>query len=532
MGSVTCEWNVTGNALKNIISEIIVKAENIGLKVICVISDMGSDNLILWRTWDIGYRNGEIKCTIPHPARSQDKLYIMPDPVHVFKNIRSMVERQKVIYLPESIVNSQGLSHHIVEIKHLEELINHEKRFTFKIATKLRKSSLQTKNNFFAMKVTTARSVICHRTAIGLNVYAKTTGNPKILTTYFISLVDRWFTLVTNRSGKLALSKNKENVYNKAIEDIKLTAYIFQHMKIGTKGHWKPVQTGLLMTVECVLLLQNYFLNEVGLSFLLLGRFNQDCVENLFSLLRFKQSFPYALHVKQNLKIITLSQLCNTKKNTNYDNDFDGTECENLQQDFLTFTKAATASRQYEMDLNAFFEECSIKIPEVTDEQMHIIDEWEWPIIYDIAGAVVPSIKRLNMKICDNCFQSILWNGDERHSLSSLVQMRSYNEKSLLYVSDPCFKAIMKSEITLRNFKDILFNTKDINIVEFLTTELQYVWEGANIPACHNITRKILKRFITMRLQIYGLEVRKECTEMNTKCDYSSKTAARFSVIC
>jgi len=82
---------------------------------------MGSDNLTLWRAWDIGYRNGEIKCTIPHPAQSQDKLYIMPDPVHVFKNIRSMLERQKVIYLPESIVNSQSLSHHIVEIKHLEE---------------------------------------------------------------------------------------------------------------------------------------------------------------------------------------------------------------------------------------------------------------------------------------------------------------------------------------------------------------------------------------------------------------------------
>jgi len=47
---------------------------------------------------------------------------------------------------------------------------------------------------------------------------------------------------------------------------------------------------------------------------------------------------------------------------------------ENLQQDFLTFTKAAIASRQYEMDLNAFFEECSIKIPEVINEQMHIID--------------------------------------------------------------------------------------------------------------------------------------------------------------
>ncbi|XP_036147613.1 uncharacterized protein LOC118647242 isoform X1 [Monomorium pharaonis] len=522
--------NFTGNALKDIISKVIVKAENIGLKVAAVISDMGSDNLSLWRACNIGYQNDEVRCTIPHPARLQDKLCIMPDPVHLFKNIRSMLERQKVIYLPESILHSLGLSYPIVEVKYLEELMRHEQKFEFKIS-KFTESSLQTKNNHFStMKVSTPRSVICQKTVVGLNIYAKISENSKIATTaFFISLVDRWFAFVTNRSLKLALSKKNEDNYNKAIDHLKFTAYVFRYMKIGTKGHWKPVQTGLLMVVECLLFLQNYFLNEVGLSFLLLGRFTQDCLENLFSLLRFRQPVPYALHFKQNLKMITLSQLSNnTKKNTSYYNDDD---TKKIEHNFLEFSKAIGISRQHEKDLNAFFETCAIKIPQVSDNQMHSIDEWEWPIIYDIAGSVVRSVKCINIKICDDCFKSVLWNGKKYHPYSIIVQMRSYTENSLLHVSDPCFKAIMKSEITFRHLKDTLTKAKDMNIVNFVVKELEYVWEGANIPLCHDITTKILKRFITMRLKMYGLKERKKHAEMNFERVYNSKTAARFAII-
>ncbi|XP_036144197.1 uncharacterized protein LOC118647293 isoform X3 [Monomorium pharaonis] len=431
--------NFTGNALKDIISKVIVKAENIGLKVAAVISDMGSDNLSLWRACNIGYQNDEVRCTIPHPARLQDKLCIMPDPVHLFKNIRSMLERQKVIYLPESILHSLGLSYPIVEVKYLEELMRHEQKFEFKIS-KFTESSLQTKNNHFStMKVSTPS--LC------------------------IPIYEDW--------------------------------------------HKRSLETGPDRTTH--------------------GRFTQDCLENLFSLLRFRQPVPYALHFKQNLKMITLSQLSNnTKKNTSYYNDDD---TKKIEHNFLEFSKAIGISRQHEKDLNAFFETCAIKIPQVSDNQMHSIDEWEWPIIYDIAGSVVRSVKCINIKICDDCFKSVLWNGKKYHPYSIIVQMRSYTENSLLHVSDPCFKAIMKSEITFRHLKDTLTKAKDMNIVNFVVKELEYVWEGANIPLCHDITTKILKRFITMRLKMYGLKERKKHAEMNFERVYNSKTAARFAII-
>ncbi|XP_026824274.1 uncharacterized protein LOC113561682 [Ooceraea biroi] len=230
--------------------------------------------------------------------------------------------------------------------------------------------------------------------------------------------------------------------------------------------------------------------------------------------------------------MITLSELCNnTKRNTNYERDVDNTEVENIKDDFLQYSKTLAIARQREENLNAFFETCSIHVPQVTDDQMHSIDTWEWPIIYDIVGSVVHSIKCTNMTVCDKCFTGVLWKGEGHHPYSFIVKMRSYEENSLLCVSDSCFKAILKTEITFRNLADTLIQLKDMNIVQFLTAEVQYVWEGANIPLCHNISTKILKRFIAMRLRIHGLNRRKQCAEMNIERSYNSKTIARFTTI-
>lgn len=36
----------------------------------------------------------------------------------------------------------------------------------------------------------------------------------------------------------------------------------------------------------------------------------------------------------------------------------------------------------------------AINIPELQDSHMNLIDSWEQPIMYDIAGAIVHSVKK------------------------------------------------------------------------------------------------------------------------------------------
>lgn len=280
---------------------------------------MGSDNKTMWNAFGVGYTKQNKKTSIVHPVRPTNRLYFVPDPVHLYKNIKHMLESNGTICLSADICANENLSISIVDIKHIETLIkhietlknNHENKYEMKIAYRLKDTNLHCKNQYKKMKVSTASSVINKKTETALKVYANHTSNDSYKTTaFFISLIYRWFQIMTNRSRVLALSKYNLEMYNLTIAHLKKTIQVFRSMSIGQKGYWKPVQFGLIMATKSILELQEYCLNESKYKYLLTGRFTQDCLENLFSLIRFKQPIPNPLLVKQNLKVITITQAC------------------------------------------------------------------------------------------------------------------------------------------------------------------------------------------------------------------------------
>lgn len=516
--------NATGNALKEIILTLIEKTENIGLRVTSVISDMGSDNKAMWNAFGVGCTKQNVEVSIVHPIRPTNRLNFIPDPVHLFKNIKIMLESNETICLPTDICAAENLSSPLVEYKHVEELMHHENKYEMKIAYRLKETNLHCKNQYNKMKVSTASSVINRRTESALKIYANNTSNDSYKTTaFFISLVYRWFQIMTNRSCVLALGKRNLEMYNETISHLKKTIQVFRTMSIGQKGHWKPVQFGIIMATESMIELQQYFLDERKHKYLLTGRFTQDCLENLFSLVRFKQPIPNPLLVKQNLKVITITQACMYSKNTSYDNDVEENNFEQVKLDFLKLSKEMMTAREKAKEVDALMEGAAIYVPELQDNDMHLIDLWEWPIIYDIAGAVVHSVQT-TMKICDTCYTSVLWQDTDSHPFSIIVNLRSYKEDSLCKVSDSCFKAIMKAEITFRELRDSFVKAEHIQIINFLVEKMLYVWENTNITQCHNITVKILKRFFYMRFRIFNLQRKEFLEKENKNRMYSSKT--------
>ena len=57
---------------------------------------------------------------------------------------------------------------------------------------------------------------------------------------------------------------------------------VFQNTKIGFKGAWKPFQTGVYLTTMSILGIQHLYLNSYKFKHLMLRRFMQDAMENLF----------------------------------------------------------------------------------------------------------------------------------------------------------------------------------------------------------------------------------------------------------
>ncbi|KAF2891607.1 hypothetical protein ILUMI_14566 [Ignelater luminosus] len=81
------------------------------------------------------------------------------------------------------------------------------------------------------------------------------------------------------------------------------------------KGYWKPIQTGIILSTQTILDLQDYFLNKRNYKFLYTSRLSQDCLENMFGQIRSKQDIPDALQFRillKNLCIVQYLEVNNT----------------------------------------------------------------------------------------------------------------------------------------------------------------------------------------------------------------------------
>lgn len=107
-----------------------------------------------------------------------------------------------------------------------------------------------------------------------------------------------------------------------------------------------------------------------------------------------------------------------------------------------------------------------------------------------MAGSVVYSIKISSTIICDVCLNSVLWQGSDHHPYSLVTEMRNYKDKNLVEVSDDCFKAIAKSEITFKEIRHDLCEAK-INMIDFLVKQMEYGWlQYSHMPLYHTQNSK------------------------------------------
>ncbi|XP_026829881.1 uncharacterized protein LOC113563051 [Ooceraea biroi] len=189
----------------------------------------------------------------------------------------------------------------------------------------------------------------------------------------------------------------------------------------------------------------------------------------------------------------------------------------------------ATA-RRIKTATEELMEASALALPRLEDRHMNLLDLWEWYIIYDMAGYIVHSIKNSSMKVCDTCLSSVQWKASGHHPYARLVELRNYKDNSLIEVSDDCFRAIIKSEITFREVRDDLCDVTYIDIINFLMMQMEYVWEGCSIPSCHSICQKILHKFFTMRFRCYSMKRCEELKTLNTHA-YGSKTMAMHTSV-
>ncbi|KAH6919895.1 hypothetical protein HPB50_029117 [Hyalomma asiaticum] len=120
----------------------------------------------------------------------------------------------------------------------------------------------------------------------------------------------------------LALSKIDPSKYQGAVEILMLAQDTLRHMKMGPTAYWKPSQAGLLIYSSVVLSLAEELISLCGYKYLLTSHLIQDCLGNIFSIVRMNKPVPSAYDAKTALKLICVGQFLHTPKSSSYDSDY------------------------------------------------------------------------------------------------------------------------------------------------------------------------------------------------------------------
>ncbi|XP_052131481.1 uncharacterized protein LOC113214366 isoform X6 [Frankliniella occidentalis] len=515
------EQNKTGEEYRKILDDVIYRAESMGLKPCAIVTDMGPDNLALWKSYGIDGTRFKVTAAIDSPTRNA-KISVMPDPIHLMKAIKSSLENNKVFVLPQEVVREYKLKSNVVKYEHIENLYHYEKGHELKIAFRLKDWNVYCRKHFTKLNVGATRAVFNNSTGVGLKHMAKVHNDPSYYTTaWFVEQMNVFFELVTCRSRGLAISTRNPHAFEKALGLIDLMDRIFTGLRIGQKGEWKPCQRGMRVLCESYCQLITYFLEERNYSFLMLGRFTSDCIENIFSLVRFRQAVPNAQAFLHCLKVVTLAQISESIKGSSYDYEESVTLSD--KYDFLEEARARYFERAERDFFNSVDELSQNPVRHMTPADFASMDDTEKLVLYDMAGSTMAGLLSSRMTFCDKCVESARHKDSNPHPCSSVTDMKEFtffkekndNSKKLFYVSDDVFRAILCAETTFRMYRERTLKLQHTDVLQYFVSNLMYVWNGSSLHDCHGLKRRILEYFILGRLKEHAKRSREDIKNAN-----------------
>lgn len=122
---------------------IVQKVHDIGLIIKVIISDMGPQNRSWWHIMNItAGKFSKINNSIEHPCNNRDRLFVMPDSVHVFKNVACSLTSGAKLYLNETLVKKYSLPCNEISIISIREVFNLDQKDTLKLCPHLKENTI------------------------------------------------------------------------------------------------------------------------------------------------------------------------------------------------------------------------------------------------------------------------------------------------------------------------------------------------------------------------------------------------------
>lgn len=461
----------------------------------------------------------KINNSIEHPCNNRDRLFVMPDSVHVFKNVACSLTSGAKLYLNETLVKKYSLPCNEISIIPIREVFNLDQKDTLKLCPHLKENTI-IPSHFDKMNVALSVGLLNNNVAAAIlyHIANNNVASKYKTTASFLTTMHKWFKLMTSRYQKLALSYYKTDVYNDNITFLRDFIKIVRGITVADRK-WKPFQSGLLLCTQTVLDVQVEYLEKQNFKYLLLGRFTQDALENLFLVIRGRKSVPDTREFKHSLRLVCLSQFQANINRSSYsviDSDHVIKYCKEIKQLELKNTSAEI--------------QCLESIENLWDVEMYKpllgnetdLNDVTQSALYHLIGALLFKIKK-NFKHCDHCFNTLITDcmSDSNNNLNFYTTLRQYKENTLIFPTMDIYNVIYKCELLFRKNEINLISNK-LKVSDFVESFLQE-YPTYFIPPCHNIAYKLVKNFVITRIHF---SLKKECNDIVKAATKSSRSVA------
>ncbi|XP_042896693.1 transposable element P transposase [Parasteatoda tepidariorum] len=330
--------NQTATDLLPILHKILEILKLAGYAILTIISD---NNRINRKAFEI-MCGGSLKSNIENPYDPEKQIFILFDTVHLMKSIRNNwlnnTETNQTFYIPAMKFLPPGQAIKTVpayaSILHLKQLYNQEKECSVKLAPSLTRKSLFP-NHLERQDVQTALKLFDDKLIPALQMSKSKIGEDLVGTMHFIDIFSKWWKIINVKAPEKG--KHKRNLYCDPV--IGATCHIVQFLEEFCLWlqEWKNLPSpyfakpnsrcgklsketlfALLHTTRTLINLITYLFKEHKPSYILLGKFQTDCIEARFGQYRCMSGGNYHIGVSQvleserKLKLLSLMTLkCN-----------------------------------------------------------------------------------------------------------------------------------------------------------------------------------------------------------------------------
>ena len=276
--------------LKDIISEALLHLESMGLNVVSIISDQGSNFLSFIQSQNVTAEE-------PYIQMRGKNYFVIFDPPHLLKSVRNNLLKYNFEF--------ENKESNWDDIK---SFYNKEQKQAIRTAPKLTERHINP-NGFMKMRVKLAAQIFSHSVAAGITLYASLGGLSKsaIGSAEFLERVDKIFDTCNSLSFKDA--KKQRRPFSQASPHLKIMKdgiQLFKSLKVINKSTKEDKTNklkclnGWLITLNSMISLWEKLFQSGTISFLVTRQLNQDSLENFFWIhqaarWKFRQSNPYSV---------------------------------------------------------------------------------------------------------------------------------------------------------------------------------------------------------------------------------------------